>query len=207
MSDTRMPKTAHITRLFRTATPEQIDTAVNWYADAHEVASALAVKNGVWIGTAAGIIAACSPMLSWGANVNLAARLMKEGGLTSGYLKSNLAKANRILAGEVPLDVLGGDKVRAFYLGIFHAGRTTAVCIDRHAWSLAVNHRYAEGNIPTLKGKRYAAAQEAYTRAARILSIEYGRDLTPPMVQSVTWVLWRAKFWAEGAFDNFDAEL
>ena len=203
MSDTLTPSVRNITRLFRTATPEQIATGAEWYSDAHNLASALAAKNGVSVAVAAGVIAAVSPLQSWGANLNLASRILAAGGLTAGYLSVGLGKADRILAGEDILTVLKGNKIQNFFLGIVTAGEA-GVCIDRHAWSLAVNHRYSEGNIPSLTGKRYAAAVAAYTRAAVILSKEYGTPFTPAQVQSVTWTLWRNKFWAVGAFDSHD---
>lgn len=202
---TLTPKTANVTRVFRSATPEQIASAADWYADANRIAGVLADRYGVTINVAAGVIAALSPLNSWGANVNLAARfLATPGGLTSGYLSAGLAKARRILAGESPERVLTSNKVAAFYAGIISAGATDKVCIDRHAWSIAVNYRYPDGAIPKLTDKRYNEAQDAYRRAARILSREYGIDLSPAMTQSVTWVVWRARFWSEGAWDSHE---
>jgi len=203
---TLAPTTRNVTRLFRTATAEQIEAGADWYKDAHEIAAALAAKNGVTLAIAAGVLAAVSPLNSWGSNVNLAGRILAAGGLSAGYLSVGLAKADRILAGDDILTTLNGDKIQNFFLGILTAGEQ-GVCIDRHAWSLAVNHRYSEGLIPTLKGKRYAAAVQAYTRAAAILSKEYGTPFTPAQVQAVTWTLWRNKFWSAGAFDKHDDVL
>lgn len=199
------PATRNVTSVFRSATPEQIAAAMDWYADAHRIAQVLADRYDVTLATAAGVIAALSPLNSWGHNVNLAARfLATPGGLKAGYLSANLAKARRILAGERPEDVLTSDKVGAFYEGIVRAGNTDRVCVDRHAWAVAVNHRYADGAVPTLKGKRYESAQDAYRKAARILSREYGIRLTAAQVQSVTWIVWRARYWAAGAFDSHE---
>ena len=200
MTNTDTPSVRNITMLFRTATATEISEGANWYADAHEIAKALAVKHGVSVEIAAGVLAALSPLNSWGHNVNLAARFLAAGGLDAGYLYTQLAKARAILAGAPVEKTLGGEKTINFYLSILTAG-AEGVCIDRHAWSLAVNVRYADDAMPTLKGKRYALAVAAYKRAAAILSREYGVTLTPAMVQSVTWVKWRAKFWAAGAFD------
>lgn len=201
MAEYIAPSVRNITKLFRTASADQVATGAAWYAEAHTYAVNLADQHGLTVETVAGIIAALSPMQSWGANINLAVRFLAEGGLYEGYLRSNLAKARDILAGAAPLDALGGDKVRNFYLSILSAG-AEGVCIDRHAYSLAVNTRFTEGTIPNLKGKRYAEVVAAYVRAARILSAEYGQTITPAQVQSVTWTLWRAKFWAVGAFDQ-----
>src|SRR6478735_1435152 len=151
------PSVRNVTRVFRTATPEQLSGALDWYADANRVAAALAVKNDVSLSVAAGVIAALSPLNSWGANVNLAARFLEAGGLTSGYLKVGLAKAARILAGEDVLTVLASDKVRNFYLCIVSAGETDGVCVDRHAYDIAVNTRHTDATRPGLTGKRYAA--------------------------------------------------
>lgn len=201
MAEYITPSVRNITKLFRTASAEQVATGAAWYAEAHEYATTLATKHGLTVEAVAGIIAALSPMQSWGANINLAVRFLEAGGLHDGYLKGNLAKARAIFAGAAPLDTLGGDKVRNFYLSILTAG-AEGVCIDRHAYSLAVNTRFTEGSIPGLAGKRYAEVVSAYVRAARILSAEYGQTITPAQVQSVTWTLWRAKFWAVGAFDR-----
>lgn len=191
--------TRNITRLFRSASPERLARGLAWYGDAREVATALAVKNDVSVATASGVIAALSPLNSWGANVNLAARLLASGGLTEGYLKVGLAKANAILAGSDPLDVLRSDKVRNFYLCIESGGDTGAVCVDRHAYSLAVDVRFEGETMPSLSAGRYAAVSAAYGRAAARLDVSAAR------VQAVTWLEWRARFWADGAFDRHTA--
>ena len=167
--------------------------------DVMACALALAVKNDVTVETSAGVIAALSPLNSWGANVNLAARLLASGGLSEGYLKVGLAKANAILAGTDPLDVLKSDKVKNFYLCIAAGGDTSAVCVDRHAYSLAVDVRFEGETMPSLSAGRYAAVSDAYGRAAARLGVSAAR------VQAVTWLEWRARFWADGAFDRHTA--
>lgn len=172
---------------------------MEWYADAHHIADMLARKNGIPTNAASGIIAALSPLQSWGANVNLAARLIENGGLDSGYLSVGLRKANAILSGTDPLDVLLSDKVRNFYLSISAAGETDAVCVDRHAWALATNRR---GDETKLSGARYAAVADAYRRAATIATREAGTPVHAAQLQAITWVSWRARYWAEGAWDK-----
>lgn len=200
-TNTFTPSTRNVTRIFRAASPAHVVKGMTWYSDAREVASALAVRNNVPVEVAVGVIAATSPLNSWGSNVNLSARLLAAGGLDSGYLSIGLAKANAIVRDGVdPLDVLTSDKIRNFYLSILSGG-DDGVCIDRHAFSLAVNHRFAEGNIPSLTGKRYAATAETYRRAGAILGV------APARVQAVTWLSWRARFWSEGAFDSHGVEV
>lgn len=198
------PSTRNITRVFRTATPEQVEQGMAWYADARRIATALAGQNGTSVEVAAGVIAALSPLNSWGANVNLAARLMAAGGLSEGYLKIGLRKANAILGGTEPLAVLTSDKIRNFYLCIAAGGETDAVCVDRHAYSLAVAHRFNESEgdkMPNLSKGRYAETADAYRRAAVRLGVHAAQ------VQAVTWTAWRSRFWAAGAFDSHSVEL
>lgn len=202
----KTPLTRNITRLFRTATTEQIVAGADWYRDAHEVAAALGAKNDVPVAVAAGVIAALSPLNSWGSNVNLAARFLAAGGLHAGYLSMGLAKARAILAGAPIEATLNGDKIRNFYRSIITEG-TEGVCIDRHSYAVAVNERLPETGMPNLKGKRYEAVADCYRRAAKILSREYDTPLTPAQVQSVTWTQWRRMFWADGAFDGHTVEV
>lgn len=204
MSSTALtPRVQHVTRVFRAATPIEIEEGAAWYTDANNIASAFAGKYGVTISQAAGVIAAVSPMLGWGTNVNLAGRILAAGGtLTTGGLTKNIAKANRIIAGEDPMAVFATSlKVRNFYLSIITKG-ADGVTIDRHAYDIAVNKRHTDDTRPGLTPKRYAEAQAVYTRAAEILSEETGVPLTAGQVQSVTWELWRRRFWAKGAFDG-----
>lgn len=196
MANDLTPSTRNITRIYRAADSESLVSGLNWYTEAHAIASTLASKHGVTLDQAAGVIAALSPLNSWGANVNLADRFLEAGGLHAGYLGTGLAKGRRILAGESPRQVLRSAKVAAFFECIVSAGITDAVCVDRHAFDLAVGVRHAEGERPGLIGARYAAVAEAYRRAARILGV------SPAQVQAVTWRAWRKRFWAEGAYDS-----
>lgn len=195
------PSTRNITRIFREATPDQIEAGMSWYADARRIAGVLAEQYGVTVEVAAGVIAALSPLNSWGANINLAARFLEAGGLSAGYLRANLAKAQTILDGGDILATLSGLKVTNFYLSIISAGQS-GVCIDRHAYSLAVNDRSVSNDVPKLSSKRYAEITDCYVRAARILSRELGQVIAPAVVQSVTWTVWRNKWWSAGAFDG-----
>lgn len=195
------PSTRNVTAVFRSATPEQIEAGIDWYADARRIAGVFADQYGVTVEVAAGVIAALSPLNSWGANVNLAGRFLAAGGLDAGYLKANLAKARAILGGADIEATLSGLKVTNFYLSIVSEGRE-GVCIDRHAYSLAVNDRSVSNAVPSLSPKRYAEVADTYVRAAKILSRELGFKIAPAVVQSVTWTVWRQRYWSAGAFDG-----
>lgn len=194
--------TANVTRVFRLAAPEQHAAGFDWYADAYATAHEFAATYNVTPEVAAGVIAATSPLNSWVANVSIARRMLaSKGTLTTGYLGSGLAKARAIMAGSPIIETLHSEKISAFYACIVSNGLTDEVCIDRHAYDIAVNERNTDVTRPTIKGKRYAAVADAYVRAARILSREAGADISPAQVQAITWVAWRRRFWAEGAFD------
>jgi hypothetical protein len=193
--------TRNITRVFRTATDDQLANGIAWYLDAGIIAESLADAHGVTVEQSAGIIAALSPMMSWGANVNLAARFIGAGGLDRGALSLSLSKARAILAGDDIVTTLGGNKTTAFYRCIATLGMTDAVCIDRHAYDVATATRHNDATRPKLSDKRYRECVDAYRRASRILSKELGAPVSPAQVQAVTWVVWRARYWADGAFD------
>jgi len=197
--------TRNITAVFRSADAELIAEGVAWYADARLIADALAARHSLPVHVTAGVLAALSPLNSWGNNVNLAARMLASGGtLTSGYLKANLAKARRIIA-EGNIDALGGLKVNNFYRSIISGG-ADGITIDRHAYCLAFNDRSMTQKVPKLSATRYAEIAERYRRASVILSKEYGMPLSPAVVQAVTWVVWRRRYWGAGAFDQYNAD-
>lgn len=194
----------NICRLYREATLEQRTSGREWYRDAHDIAAALAERHALPVADVAGVIAALSPLRSWGDNVTLAARAIRQNGLESGAFKDSVHKVNAILRDcQNPGDVLGGDKVRAFWHCIATAGETSAVCIDRHAYDAATNTRHSYDTRPRLSSKRYAEVAAAYVRASQILSAELGERLTPSAVQATVWLVWRAKFWAAGAYDSY----
>lgn len=181
------PNSANIVRVWEQATVQELAEGMDWYRDAHALAVKLSPSDPA---SAAGVIAALSPMMDWGQNVNLAVRAYRDG-QASGALFSNVAKANRILAGERPEDVLGGNKVRAFY-GVIADPSSDAVVVDRHAFDIAVGRvtnnvtRHALGR----KGV-YESFATAYVRAAKTISKATGMDVSASQVQAVTWTVWR----------------
>lgn len=202
--NTPAPLTRNVTTLFRSADADLTRAGLTWYADAHNHALAIAGAHNISTDAAAGIIAALSPMNSWGSNIRLATRFVEAGGLTSGYLGANLRKAQRILDGEDPRAVLTSHKVSAFFECIVANGETDAVCIDRHAIDLATKTRHTDATRPRLTPTRYAEFADTYRRAARILTRE-GMAVSAAQVQAVTWVAWRRLWWSEGAFDPREA--
>lgn len=172
------------------------DSGRDWYGIASNIAGQVGfvaaphAGPGEQLHIGAGVIAALSPQQSWATNQALAFKIAlhySNGGaladIAIAQTGANVLKAWRILQGEEPLSVLGGDKVRAFYTGIRLAGRTDEVCVDRHA--VAAYYLPGEATFKNLTPKRYATVAAAYRDAARRLGIPAAQ------CQAIVWVAWR----------------
>jgi hypothetical protein len=179
---------ARILGIYGRANALELQEGQSWYETANALAVGIASKNGLSVPQAAGIVAALSPQMSWEYNQVAAERLAA--GLKVGALGTSIRKAEKIRdnPGTDPLDILGGDKVRAFYTCILAPKTSDAVCIDRHALDLAEGlfSNTGEGRA-TLLGKVgvYEQVAESYRRVAKVLGVP------PHIVQAVTWVTWR----------------
>jgi hypothetical protein len=188
----------NILTVFHSATTAQIKSGTEWYREANDEAQILAIDSGYSVEQCAGVIAATSPLMSWAANKRLAKRIVDgKGTVMDGYLKHNLAKANAILNGDSVWEQIRANKTRAFFECILHNGNTDIVCVDRHAYAIACNERErsTQRNL-SITDKQYAGISEAYREAGRLLGIPAAR------VQAITWIVWRNRYWAEGAFDG-----
>lgn len=177
------PTVANVLSVYGMASADHMREGLSWYLDAHNVAVTLDPDSP---SRAAGVIAAMSPMMGWETNKR-AAFLAYDRGTADGLgLSRNVAKANRILAGEKPLDVLGGDKVRAFYATILDPHGFPIPVIDRHAFDIAVGKVTDEKSRSTLSRKGvYAAFGEVYIQAAKVVGVSSSQ------MQAITWVAWR----------------
>ena len=166
----------NIVNAYCAATNSDVFEGKEWYAVARTIALSIH-PNGV------GIIAALSPATAWDVNV-IAAREIVDHGDTKWQSSANKDKARRIMDGEDALDVLGGNKVRAFYKAI--AGIGDEPVIDRHALSVFIGRHAGDKGARVLERKgAYAYVAKAYRKAAKVLGVD------PHTVQAVTWVTWR----------------
>ena len=174
--------TRGIRATIRKATTSEVFHGARWYAQAHAFCATLAAKYGITHAQAIGITAALSPGVGWAQNQKDAEALCQ--GITTGIATygANVRKAERILQGEAPEDVLGGLKVCSFYQNIKSAGTDPAVTIDRHAIAAA---GYKLPKSGTISLGTYRAAERAYT----IVGKEYG--LTGAQAQAVVWLAHR----------------
>lgn len=176
-----MQFTRNILKVYRKATPDQIEKGMRWYNDAHNLA--LDISNGdVWKG--AGVIAAFSPLTPWWRNVELATTSLVWGGARTDTLSNSSRIAQRIIMGEHPLEVIKGDKTRAFCENIALNGESRNVTVDVHAFSIANGKPIPSSQIKMGKGL-YRTIADCYSRAAK------REGLLETQMQAITWVVWR----------------
>jgi hypothetical protein len=131
----------------------------------------------------AGVLAALSPQKAWQYNVRLAGEAFANGE-ARGHVKDACRKAERIMSGEHPLEVLPTDsKTWNFFRCIADPDDREAVVVDRHAHDIAVGIVFGDDDRGLGAKGRYALLALAYRVAAREL------DEIPSVVQAVTWVV------------------
>lgn len=173
----------NIMSVYRDATDDERTDGMAWYDGAHALAVELS-PNDPWRG--AGVLAAYSPLTPWWRNVELATdSLTNDYGLArTDSLPNSVSAAQRIVSGEHPLDVLKGDKVRAFCAAIAEPANSTIATIDRHAHDVAIGRVCVDSERKI--GKRvFRAMSDAYVECAEYLNIGV------PQIQAITWVVWR----------------
>lgn len=181
---TDKPSVSNVLAVYNGANATNMREGLSWYLDAHNEARILTPGNP---SKGAGILAALSPMNGWENNKNKARQLIAQNGDGSGCgLYRNVAKAVEIYKGANPLDILGGDKVRAFYSTILDPFGDIDPVIDRHAFDIAVGERTDEKRRGILSRKGvYAEFAAVYRDAAKVAGIGSAQ------MQAITWVAWR----------------
>ena len=164
------------------ATDEQVAEGRKWYGQARETATMLADGDTA---VGAGLLAALSPQTAWWLNVELACDAY-DTGTARRHTRDSCSKANRIMAGIDPESVLPMQrKTGQFYRCILDPTDPVAVCIDRHAYDIAVGIPLGDWNRGLSAHGRYALLAHCYWEAAQRLGE------IPSTVQAATWVTWR----------------
>lgn len=172
----------NIMSVWNRATDKEYAEGLGWYQEAHETAAMVADGD---IRMGAGLLAALSPQTSWWLNVELACDAF-ESGSARRHIRDACSKANKIMAGVDPADVLPmGRKTGHFYRSILNPSDPTAVCIDRHAYDIAVGIPLGDWSRGLSAKGRYALLTLCYWEAAQRVGH------IPSTVQAVTWVSWR----------------
>lgn len=177
----------NILAVYRDASDAHKREGSRWYHAAHTFARGLSERYGITLEQSAGIIAALSPQCSWARNMTCADQLVRTGD-TSGVLGGSKRKAQAILAGGNPLDVLRGPKVRAFYANILDPAGSQDVTVDSHATDVAMGQRFASRRFPLDRLGRYERIAEAYALAAAMVGV------LPLTMQAICWVAWRERY-------------
>lgn len=168
----------NIITAWNAASEDQVVKGRDWYPAARRVA-ALMSEGDVRAG--AGVIASLSPQKNWNLNIKLAGRAF-ESGVARGNVGDACAKAQRIMLGEDPLEVLPDEsKSWSFFKCILDPTDPDAVVVDRHAHDVCVGEIYGSRDRGLSSKRRYATIAHCYREAARRLG-----EL-PQVVQAVTW--------------------
>lgn len=171
----------NIITAYNAANPQQRTAGASWYQHAHELAYLMSEGN---VRAGAGVIAALSPQKAWGYNVKLATEAFESEDKVRGQVRDACAKAERIMLGEDPLDVLPDEsKTWHFFRCIVDPTDPDAVVIDRHAHDIAVGETFGAKDRGLSNKRRYASLAHAYREAARRL------NALPQVVQAVTWTV------------------
>lgn len=170
----------NIVAVYDRATDSERAAGMSWYDNVHTLALELS-PGDVWRG--AGVIAAFSPKSKWHRNIILATRAFETGQAT-GHFPVMCSQAQRILDGEHTLDVLNGDKVRAFASAIADPAGSEIATIDRHAHDIAMGRVFVESERKI--GKRLFRTMSEHYRQA---GFEVG--VSTAQIQAITWVRWR----------------
>ena len=171
--------------LWAEATPEDVDAGMNWYPNMNEWCIRLSVIHGVSVEQVAALAAIYSPRKQWDVARAMTERMLD--GDPPPTFGRDMAKAERIMAGEDPMMVVSGNKVTSFCHNLLL--HLKWITIDTHAFEQVTGLDYNNnGNHHLLERvgiyKTYSAC---FTTVAREVGLE-GASL-----QAVLWVSTRGR--------------
>lgn len=170
----------NILKVYSQASPSDVKAGLEWYPEAKRECRNLARRNDISLSQAIGVVAALSPRVNWKRNVIAAENLIR-GNKAEGF-PANRNKAQAILEGGSPDEILGGNKVRSFYSNISRPASSTDVTIDRWAIRIALGEEEWKTRPNTPTAKQYLEIANSYREAAAIVGIK------PLEMQAITWV-------------------
>lgn len=160
------------------------DATAQWYELRNLEIEQVCIEQNISMEVGCAVFAVLSPSLRWERNFSEGKRLIADHneGIMRNYTAygQNVLKAWRILDGERPLDVLGGNKVISFYHNLTLAPKM--VTVDRHAINIALN-----GVNSGISGS-YTTTNKAYNLFASsyVLAASYTK-LLPYQLQAAVW--------------------
>jgi hypothetical protein len=127
--------------------------------------------------------------------VELATTTAQTGIARTDTLHNSAWNAHLIVNGAHPLDVIKGDKTRAFCQNIALNGESDCCTVDVHAFSIAHGEPIPSSKIKM--GKRlYRTIADAYAECAK------ANSLMVTQMQAITWVVWREMYPKKGVIDR-----
>jgi len=174
-----------VDNILRTYRDDRLNIDTDWYRKANAFAIGLAEEYGHDTVTVAGIIASLSPLKSWQENKRIARVFLETG--NSLHTRKLEAKAIEIRDYEGNdrvghcLEVLNGNKIKAFFLNIAFPEKQGIVTVDRHAISIALGRNIREAEGIGITDGQYAFFVSCYRQAAQMEGV---RD---SLMQSVSW--------------------
>lgn len=173
-------------KLYTTLSKEFILMHKNWYNVAHEFCRKFENQE---FSKVVGVCAALSVQKGWKQNKDLVRQYFSTG--NAGHTQIIVEKCHKIMEsdgsdGQI-LDILNGEKIKAFYLNIKYPDQLTTVTIDRHAAKIAGEYR-------RLTPKRIENVKKLY------LDFAEKTDLLPHQLQAVLWVKHRRNLGLEKAY-------
>lgn len=185
--------TDRIVRVFKQATPLQVEQGTTWYHDGEVIAHDLARKAKIEVERAAIVIAHLSPQTSWARNIAGAYGLVLKGKALH-CMSGNVERATVALEAEDPWDTFGERALKTKRFARNLLGDTECVTVDVWALRIALGvgwgKKWRTGDDDGLDDiiKRvgvYEAIEHAYQRAAKRLQLQ------PTTVQATTWIVAR----------------
>lgn len=160
---------------------------MDWYLEAHKWAEWVGQVNQVSTAKVCGILASLSPVKTWNQNLKCASDMITRG--DCGHMVVFKDKARRILASDgnnqTILDILNGNKIKAFYTNIMYPQLNSEITIDRHALSIALGYWVTDEDYQGMTKKQYQFFVDCYTKASNKAGV------SGLVMQSATWVKWR----------------
>lgn len=188
--------TKNLLSLFANSTCDEINLGKDWYESARAECSKLAATYEISLVKTVGVTAALSPACSWSRNLKDADTLLyafdmnargRDLPMVGTYGRPNIDKAERILLGENPAEVLYSKrykKVWNFYHNILEPNSAEYVTIDRHA--ICAYHDIRDDRDGVFaRDSTYDKIAAGYKYAAKKVG------LIPNQLQAVVWLVWK----------------
>jgi hypothetical protein len=179
--------TKNIAKVARRATDKQWLAGSRWYDEANEFCSKLAAHENFPVSSVAGCLAALSPQCSWSNNLLGTISMVRTRQVTGGasIYPVNVSKAFSIVHENArPEEVLGGNKVKAFYANILNPRYSKAVTVDTHAARAAFGeYKLSAQQVGfAFRDKGNRIIQQAYRNVAKRYHV------LPMRLQATVWL-------------------